>query len=320
MSQTLAERLGRPQWERRLLKQRYCSSGFLGGRCLHFKIVHWGCRFLSRLLHATGLYEWGNRNFKDVRVRWHDFYMDNLPAAFEGYRLLQLTDLHLDLDTTLTPILIERLRGLEYDICVMTGDFRDDPVGDASACLAQMGLLMEHIKAPTYAVLGNHDFMEMVPPLEAMGIRVLLNETIALARQGEAIYLSGVDDPGHYQTDDIARVSQEIPSGQVSILLSHDPCNYQQAGAAGFDLMLAGHTHGGQICLPGGIAVLRVGPWGKLNGKWKFGNLQGYTSPGTGACGVPVRYFCPPEMTIHRLLRAAGSARAAQEAARPRHS
>jgi len=96
----------------------------------------------------------------------------------------------------------------------------------------------------------------MVPDLEALGIRMLLNECVAIGRGGALIYLAGIDDAHFYRADNIEKAAADIPRGFVSVLLSHTPEIYRQAAHAGFDLMLSGHTHGGQICLPGGIPIL----------------------------------------------------------------
>jgi len=96
----------------------------------------------------------------------------------------------------------------------------------------------------------------MAPDLEALGITILLNECIAIRRGEDSIYLAGVDDAHFYRADNIEKATKEIPERSVSILLSHTPETYRQAAHAGFDLMLSGHTHGGQICLPGGIPIL----------------------------------------------------------------
>jgi len=92
------------------------------------------------------------------------------------------------------------------------------------------------------------------------------------------------------------------------VLLSHSAEPYRAVQARGIDFMLSGHTHGGQICLPGGFAPMRNArqPSSMLNGAWVFHELTGYTSPGAGVCMVPVRYFCPPEVTVHVLDRRQG--------------
>jgi len=143
----------------------------------------------------------------------------------------------------------------------------------------------------------------MVPGLEDMGIRMLLNESEALVRGDNCIYLAGIDDAHYYRVDNIEKAAAKIPPDEFSILLSHTPEIYRQAAHAGFDLLLSGHTHGGQICLPGSIPITldSVLPRRMGSGPWGYGGMAGYTSVGVGSSIVPVRINCPPEITLHRL-------------------
>jgi predicted MPP superfamily phosphohydrolase len=140
-------------------------------------------------------------------------------------------------------------------------------------------------------VLGNHDTIQMVPGLEAIGIRVLLNESEAIVREDQQIYLAGIDDAHFFRMDNIEKAVLPIPDGSFSILLSHTPEVYRQAAHANFDLMLSGHTHGGQICLPGSIPIKleAVLPRRMGSGSWRYHNMIGYTSVGAGSSVVPAR-------------------------------
>jgi predicted MPP superfamily phosphohydrolase len=135
----------------------------------------------------------------------------------------------------------------------------------------------------------------MTPRLEAMGIRMLFNECEPIVRGDQTIYLAGIDDPHFYQTDDIKKAAASIPKGAFSVLLSHSPETYAQAEDEGFALMLAGHTHGGQLCLPGGVAIKleAVLPRRMGAGAWRHKKLSGYTSTGAGTSLLPVRLNCP---------------------------
>jgi predicted MPP superfamily phosphohydrolase len=147
----------------------------------------------------------------------------------------------------------------------------------------------------------------MLPALEEMGVRMLLNESVVIARDNSRINLAGIDDAHFYRADNIEKAASEIPPDEFSILLSHTPEIYQQAAHAEFDLLLSGHTHGGQICLPGCIPITldsvltrRMG-----SGSWKYHDMRGYTAVGVGSSVVFARFNCPPEITLHRLQRAA---------------
>jgi predicted MPP superfamily phosphohydrolase len=199
----------------------------------------------------------------------------------------------------------EILPGMSYDMCVLTGDYRGATFGPFDIALAGLALARTHLRGSIYAVLGNHDSILMVPELEDMGIRVLLNECEIIARGDEAIYLAGIDDAHYYRVDNIEKAASEIPRDGFSILLSHTPEVYRQAAHAGFDVFLSGHTHGGQICLPGSIPITlgSVLPRHMGSGPWQYGDMIGYTSVGVGCAAVPVRFNCLPEVTLHRLTR-----------------
>lgn len=260
-----------------------------------------------QIFKFTGLYERGYHEFKNIQVTHNQFEIKNLPEAFRGFRILHLSDLHLDIDPVLTDVIIDRLQGLEYDLCVFTGDYRWRTYG--STVIDGISKIRPHIKSEhgIYAILGNHDYIEMVPFLEKRDIRVLVNESVVIKNGGPGtIGLAGVDDPHYYKAYDLSRAVQHIEEQNVKILLAHTPDLYAQAEQHGFHIYLTGHTHGGQICLPGGRPVFLNAncPRNFTSGAWQFGNLQGYTSRGTGASGVPLRLNCPPEMTIHHLIPA----------------
>jgi hypothetical protein len=148
----------------------------------------------------------------------------------------------------------------------------------------------------------------MLPDID-MGIRMLLNENHAIKRGDQQIYLAGIDDAHFYRVDNIEKAASGIPVGEFSILLSHTPEVYQQASYADFSLLLGGHTHGGQICLPGRIPITldSVLPRHMGSGSWKYRDMVGYTSAGAGSSIVPARFNCPPEITLHRLRRQNGA-------------
>jgi uncharacterized protein len=256
-------------------------------------------------LWLAGLLARGQRNALAIEARRHDVLLPRLPGRFDDFTILQLSDLHLDTNDTFVEALIEHVRPLSYDLCVLTGDYRERTFGPFQAALDGLAKLRPHLKTDVYAVLGNHDTLRLVPGMEALGYKLLLNESARLRRGDDVIYLAGIEDAHFYCLEDFERATRNVPSGAISILLSHTPEPYRQAARAGFDLMLSGHTHGGQICLPGGIPVLTHAdsPRAFARGPWRFEDMMGYTSAGAGTCTVDVRLNCPPEITLHRLRK-----------------
>src|SRR3981081_4877284 len=122
------------------------------------------------------------------------------------------------------------------------------------------------------------------------------NTSCVIVRGAQQIYLAGIDDAHHFRVDSIEKAALQIPYGEFSILLSHTPEIYRQAAHADFKLLLCGHTHGGQICLPGSIPITldSVLPRYMGSGAWVYRDMLGYTSAGVGSCIVPVRFNCPP--------------------------
>ncbi|MGV6858987.1 MAG: metallophosphoesterase [bacterium] len=248
----------------------------------------------------------GRKNALALTVSRNEIFLPHLPAAFEGYTILHLSDLHLDINGNIPLSLIEKLREVDYDLCVMTGDYRAKTFGPINASLDAMADVVSEMKSEVYGILGNHDSLRMVPALESIGVNMLLNETVEIDRGGERIQLSGIDDPHYYRVDNIEKAAEEIDKQTVSILLSHTPEVFQQAAHAGYDVYFCGHTHGGQICLPGGIPLMCNvdAPREYCSGNWRYQRMQGYTSKGSGVSVVDVRFNCPPEITLHTLRKA----------------
>ena len=262
-------------------------------------------RIITRIIEISGLAARGRANCLDIRTITRDQPLANLPPAFDGFRLLQISDLHLDCVEGFTDRLIDLLDRTPHDLAVITGDFADHAAGYFHDCLDDIRRLGAALGPGALTILGNHDIIEIVPHLEAAGMRVLLNENTAVERDGQQLWFAGIDDPHFYRTHDFEAARRGIPQGACAILLSHSPTTYDEARHYGFNFMLSGHTHGGQICLPGGIALVRNGrcPPAQFLGPWTHHGLHGYTARGTGSCGVPARFNCPPEITVHVLRR-----------------
>jgi predicted MPP superfamily phosphohydrolase len=301
----LEQRLGRLHARLRLgLEADHEAQVFGQGiNYFHFENLPWSHAIILACLTITGLYGRGRRNATKIEIRKNQISSAKIPSSFDGFSLLHLSDLHVDLNSKAMSTLHQILPNLHYDICVLTGDYRGLTFGPYQAALDGMASLCRLINKPMYGVLGNHDTIRMLPDLEEMGIRMLLNESVVLTCGSGRIHLAGVDDAHFYRADNLERAATDIPADEFSILLSHTPEIYRQAAHAEFDLMLSGHTHGGQICLPGQIAIslASVLPRRLGAGAWKYDNMMGYTSVGAGCSIVPARFNCPPEITIHYL-------------------
>jgi predicted MPP superfamily phosphohydrolase len=303
----LEQRLGRLHARQRLGIENDHEAQIFGQGLNFFHIENWySSHALIRAgLMLMGLYWRGQRNAENIQVKHNDVGSSTLPPAFDGFTLLQISDLHVEQSEGAMHQLSELIPTLEYDLCVLTGDYRGPTFGPFDGALAGMKRLRAGLREPLYGVLGNHDTIRMVPALEDLGIRMLLNEYVPIARDGQTIYLAGIDDAHYFRVDNIEKAAAEIPHDGFSVLLSHTPEIYRQAAHAGFDLLLGGHTHGGQICLPGSIPITldSVLPRYMGAGAWKYHGMIGYTSVGAGTAIVPVRINCLPEITLHHLRR-----------------
>jgi predicted MPP superfamily phosphohydrolase len=311
--QNLIERIGAEHVERRLKVETEHGTQLFGQGLIFFNLENWYSApwIIRSALKLTGQYSRARRNADHIVVRRNTLTFAKLPPAFDNFTILHLSDLHVDISEGAMRHLVSIVGDLQYDICVLTGDYRGRTYGPFEKCLIGLNELRAQLKGPLYGVLGNHDSIEMAPALEAMGIRMLFNECETIVRGGEQIYLAGVDDPHFYRADDIGKAASRIPQEAFSILLSHTPEIYDRAAAAGFGFMLSGHTHGGQICLPGGIPIKleAILPRAMGAGAWRYIGMVGYTSVGIGTSLLPVRLNCPPEITLHTLRRQAGPAR-----------
>ncbi len=223
-----------------------------------------------------------------------------MPAVFDRLRVVQLSDIHHSLFISLPKVewAVETANRLEADVVALTGDFvtfSPDYVRPVSRALGKL-------KAPmgVFAVLGNHDYRVgadfIARELRRHGIQVLRNRHTALRRGHHKLWLAGVDDL--WYSCDLARAARGIPAGP-KILLCHNPLIISQAARYGFDLVLSGHTHGGQVRLPGLKSFYRSARfwtgWDRLH------HTQIYVNRGLGQVVVPFRLGCPPEIALFEL-------------------
>ena len=261
-------------------------------------------RLAEKALKLTLLWNRAHQNIFKIRIVEQCWKLPNLAPAFDGIRLLQLSDLHLDIHPDLARVIARAVGKCPHDAMLITGDYRNSTDKDQEPAMVLMPQILAATEAPCYGVLGNHDFVQKVERLERYGMHVLLNESAPLERAGQQLWIAGVDDPHFYGTHDFAAARAAIPADACSVLLCHSPEPQNEAAQYGFNLMLSGHTHGGQICLPGGrhLVCSSKGLHRRfVSGRWESGSMRGYTSRGTGSSGVAARLNCPPEITVHTL-------------------
>ncbi|MBV8866481.1 MAG: metallophosphoesterase [Acidobacteriaceae bacterium] len=260
---------------------------------------------LKLALQVAGIYSRGIENALTPVLNKVPLFFPGLPTAWEGFQILHLSDFHIDGTPALAETLVAVLESLRPDVCVLTGDYRFEDHGPSEAIYPLMRKVLSGIQSRfgVFGILGNHDSSGMVSRLEELGIQMLINEAAAIGPGSNPLWLIGVDDPFDYGCHDLERALDSVPSGGFKILLAHSPEIYREAEAAGIDLYLAGHTHAGQIRIPG-IGALRQNascPRAYAAGHWRHLHMQGYTSAGVGCSSLPVRFGCPPEIALIEL-------------------
>ncbi len=257
------------------------------------------------ILKITGYYKKGFGNAKAINVTELTLKFPNLPDPFNGYKILHMSDLHIDSIPGFAAHIIRKISPLKFDVCLLTGDYRRDNHGSFSHILKPLHILSKNIKAPdgTFAVLGNHDTYLMARYENESGMELLINESVEIIKEGQKILITGTDDPFNFYTE-TALLSLETKGYDFKIAMVHTPELAKVASRNKYDLYLCGHTHGGQICLKNGVPLISHQFEGKqLNhGKWNIGNMTGYTSFGVGVSGMPIRFNCPPEVTLITLV------------------
>lgn len=277
-----------------------------------FRPLDVACRGLRASLTGCGLLPLVTRSALDVRLREFEIAFDHLPPAFDGYTILHITDPHFDALPGLGEAIQRRCAGLEVDLCVFTGDYRGKEIGGFTehANFEAMAGIVASITARdgTLAVLGNHDTHDMLEPLETVvGARVLTNEAVDLVRGTQRLAVLGLDDVHRFYSDATRRFLEGVSpcaADEFRIMLVHSPELAQDGARLGCSLYLCGHTHGGQICLPGGRPILKhLHREHRLaSGLWRRGHLVGYTSVGAGVSeSLPIRLFSQSEVTLFRL-------------------
>jgi uncharacterized protein len=284
------------------------SKRYGGKRSQHWSTLLAATRAFDRVLRAVGQRERGYRNACTLEVREVDHPLARLPPAFDGFTILHLSDLHLDGMPELVPLILDKIGDRRFDLVVLTGDYRTELHGPILPVMRLLRRLIPGLRGRhgILAILGNHDDCHMVAPLEEMGMRVLINETTTIERGNSAIALVGTDDVHYYYTDQALHALERAAEAPFSIALVHSPELYDAASALGIDLYLCGHTHAGQICLPGGIPLITHLSRGRrfFRGVWRHRAMRGVTHGGTGTSGIPVRFNTRGEILVHHLRAA----------------
>lgn len=253
---------------------------------------------------------WGFGNARrTARVKRVDVPIANLPPALHGFSIAQISDVHVGptIKRGKLQAIVERVNALDADLVALTGDLVDGSVSELAADVAPLAQLKS--RHGSFAVTGNHEYYSgahaWIDELRRLGLQVLMNEHVLLRHGDAALALAGVTDHGahHFdpthRSDPQAAIAGAHPSASVRVLLAHQPRSATQAAAAGFDLQLSGHTHGGQF-LPWNFFVRLQQPF--TAGLKRFRSMWVYTSRGTGYWGPPLRLGAPSEITHLRLM------------------
>jgi uncharacterized protein len=259
---------------------------------------------------GLGLYA-GEISRHELSIEQHTLHLDRLPDAFRGMRIVQISDFHYAefSEAYFLREMVRKVNALRPDMVLLTGDFvsfSPMPLSFARRHAPICAEILSAIECPLrYASLGNHDYVIgprlVAGSLREHGIPVLINSAVALERGVQRIWLAGLGSA----CSDAADPAKAIPrtaSGEMIILLAHEPDLLPEVARYNVDLMLSGHTHGGQVRIPF-LPPFHLPDYGKnyLEGLFRLGSTQLYVNRGIGAVGVPFRFRCPPEITVFTL-------------------
>jgi len=239
-----------------------------------------------------------------LTVEHKSIQLNRLPKAFDGFRIVQLSDVHHGpfSDREQIERAVETANRLQPDLIALTGDYISKERHYAAPCAEMLGKLKA--RHGVYAVLGNHDHWTdaalITDLFRAEGITVLINEGMHFELNGSAFWLAGVDDT-MVGLEDLSLALAGAREDEMKLLLAHNPIILRRAVRASVDLVLSGHTHGGQVAIRGERSASGRPRRRLLKGLWRQGNTQIYVNRGLGTVVLPVRYGCPPEVSLLEL-------------------
>ena len=233
----------------------------------------------------------------------------DLPPQLEGFTIAQISDIHVGptIKRNFVEAIVDRVNRLGADMIAITGDVVDGSVRELAHHTEPLGRLQS--RHGTYIVTGNHEYYSgahaWIHELRRLGMRVLMNEHVVLDHDGAKLAVAGVTDYSAHHFDPSHRsdphaAAQGAPVGAPRVLLAHQPRSASAAAAAGYDLQLSGHTHGGQFW-PWNLFVRLQQPF--TAGLNRLGRMWVYINRGTGYWGPPMRFGVPSEITLIRLVR-----------------
>lgn len=239
-----------------------------------------------------------------LTVEHHPIYLRRLPSSFEGFRVVHLSDTHHSAFTNRQQIerAVETANRLQPDIIALTGDYISHERQFAAPCAEMLGRL--RARYGIYAVLGNHDHWTdaalITDLFRAEGITVLVNQGMRFELRDEAFWLAGVDDT-MVGLEDLSLALAGARDDELKLLLAHNPIILRRAARAGVDLILSGHTHGGQVTLRPERSASGKPRRRLIRGLGHQGETQIYVTRGVGTVILPIRYGCPPEVSLLEL-------------------
>jgi predicted MPP superfamily phosphohydrolase len=253
---------------------------------------------------------WGFANARrTARVVRVDVPVAGLPAALDGFTIAQVSDVHVGptIKRPYVEAIVDTVNRLDVDLVAITGDLVDGSVRDLAADVAPLAALRS--REGSFFVTGNHEYYSGAAPwvreLRRLGVAVLMNQHVVVRRGNAKLVVAGVTDfsAGHFDaaeaSDPAAALVGAPRDAALRVLLAHQPRSAPSAEAAGFDLQLSGHTHGGQF-LPWNLLVRLQQPFTAGLNRWR--RMWVYTSRGTGYWGPPKRFGAPSEITLLRLV------------------